>query len=69
MLGGLDQNLDRMIGRIFHGRADGALVRLSTPLGEEDEIAARARLMSFAASIDPLIAESWPREEQQGDTG
>ncbi len=63
MLGGLDQNIDRMIGRLFFGRADGALVRLSTALREEDEVGARSRLMSFAASVDPLIAERWPKEE------
>lgn len=63
MLGGLDQNFDRMIGRLFFGRADGALVRLSTPFQAEDEVGARSRLMSFAASVDPLIAERWPKEE------
>jgi len=67
MLGGLDQNIDRIIGRLFHGRADGALVRLSTPLRPDDEVGARSRLMSFAASIDPLIAERWPEERRSGD--
>ncbi len=66
ILGGFDHNIDRMIGRLFHGRADGALVRLSTPLRPDDEVGARSRLMSFAATIDPLIAERWP-DERRGD--
>lgn len=62
MLGGLDQNLDRLLGRLLDGRADGALVRISTPLTGTDPTAARSRLRSFAATLDPLIAARWPRE-------
>lgn len=62
LLGGLDQNLDRLIGRIGDGRADGALLRLSTPLLEGDEVGARSRLIAFAAALDPLVAERWPSE-------
>ena len=60
MLGGLDQNLDRLLGRLLEGRADGAFVRISTPL--DDEVLARGRLLSFAARLDPLFAERWPVE-------
>jgi EpsI family protein len=66
MVGGIDQNLDRMMGRLLEGRADGALIRVSTPLPDSDLIAARSRLQSFAAALDPLIAARWP-EEQAGD--
>lgn len=62
MLGGLDQNLDRLAGRLLDGRADGALVRLSTPLRPGEQEAARSRLLSFALALDPLLAERWPRE-------
>lgn len=61
MLGALDQTLDRLVGRLVSGRADGALVRLSTALGE-DEVAARGRLLAFAASLDPILGGYWPRE-------
>lgn len=63
MLGGFDQNIDRIVGRIAHGRADGALVRLSTPIGRDGEVAARGRLMAFAAGLDPLLGEHWPVEQ------
>jgi EpsI family protein len=63
MLGGLDQNLDRLLGRIAYGRADGALVRLSTPIGAEGEVPARGRLLAFAAELDPMFAAHWPVEE------
>jgi len=62
MLGGWDQNVDRFLGRLSDGRADGALIRISTPLFGDDEVSARSRLLSFASVLDPLIAERWPTE-------
>jgi EpsI family protein len=62
LLGGMDQNLDRLVGRLLEGRADGALIRLSTPLAAGDEVAARGRLLAFAATLDPLLAARWPDE-------
>ena len=67
MLGGFDLNLDRLLGRLAEGRADGARVRISTPLAGESEVAARSRLMSFAAMLDPPLAERWPVEWRAND--
>jgi EpsI family protein len=64
MLGGWDQNIDRFVGRLTDGRADGALVRISTPLNGDDEISARGRLLGFASALDPLLAERWPTESE-----
>jgi len=64
MLGGWDQNLDRFMGRLSDGRADGALIRISTPLNGDDEIGARGRLLGFASALDPLLAERWPTESE-----
>jgi hypothetical protein len=52
------------VGRLTRGRADGALIRISTPLSGDDEISARGRLLGFAAALDPLIAERWPTESE-----
>jgi EpsI family protein len=62
MLGGWDQNVDRFLGRLSSGRADGALIRISTPLPDDNVVGARGRLMAFASQLDPLIAERWPSE-------
>ena len=62
MLGGWDQNMDRFLGRLTDGRADGALIRISTPIVSDDEITARGRLLGFASALDPLLAERWPTE-------
>jgi EpsI family protein len=62
LLGGLDQNLDRLLGRLSQGRADGALIRLSTAIEAGDEAAARSRLLALAARLDPLLAARWPEE-------
>ncbi len=64
ILGGWDQNVDRFLGRLTDGRADGALIRISTPLYGDDEIGARGRLLGFASIVDPLIAERWPTESE-----
>ena len=66
MLGGWDQNVDRLIGRLRDGRADGALIRVSTPLHDDNVIGARGRLMAFSSLLDPLIAERWPSESKAG---
>ena len=66
MLGGWDQNVDRFLGRLGSGRADGALIRVSTPLSSGDVVSARGRLMAFSSRLDPLIAERWPSEFEAG---
>ncbi len=64
MVGGADQTVERIMSRILDGRADGSLVRLSTPLYDRNErTPARARLISFGREIVPLLREHWPKEE------
>lgn len=67
ILGGLDQNLDRLVGLMRDGRADGALVRISTLVLDGDVVGARSRLQAFASAIDPLLAAHWPVELDCGD--
>lgn len=63
MVGPIEQALDRLWGRIVGGRADGALVRLSTPLEDDsDELAARALLISFGHEVAPKLRDRWPAE-------
>ncbi len=63
MLGDFDQALERLHNRVLDGRADGSLVRLSTPIeGPLSEPGARTRLMQFAREIAPLLREHWPDE-------
>ncbi len=69
ILGGLDQNIDRLLGRLLDGRADGALVRISTPISGDDTTAARGRLLSFASLLDPLLGEHWPTERPCEEVG
>ncbi len=64
MIRGWDQNIDRFVGRLTTGRADGALIRISTPLYGNDEVSARGRLLGFASVLDPLIGERWPTESE-----
>lgn len=62
ILGGFDQNVDRLFGMLLDGRADGALVRISTAIRDGDVDTARSRLLSFGSAIDAKLAEHWPIE-------
>jgi len=57
--------LDHLINRLSDGRADGALVRVSTPIVRGKEVEARSRLLSFAEVVDPLITQNWPNESEE----
>jgi len=53
--------LDHLVGRFsLSGRADGALVRLSTPIGESGIEEARQRLDDFAEDLVPVLRSVWP---------
>lgn len=54
--------IDHIRGQLSEGRADGALVRLSTPIQHGDREAARSRLLAFAADLSPEIERHWPLE-------
>lgn len=62
VLGLFGLGVDHFVGRIEAGRADGALVRISTPLDADDEITARSRLFEFARSLENQLATAWPEE-------
>ncbi|MFT5696033.1 MAG: EpsI family protein [Myxococcota bacterium] len=63
MLGDFDQAVERVRNRVVDGRADGSLVRLSTPLdGPDSDSGARLRLKQFGQQLAPLLREHWPVE-------
>lgn len=69
LLGGLDQTVDRLLGRLLDGRSDGSLVRISTPVRPGDEPTARVVLLQFASAIDAQLAAHWPTEAAGDCTG
>jgi len=62
MVSEVDQVLDRLLSRMSGPRADGALIRISTRIDDDDTIAARTRLISFGSRLESLVAERWPDE-------
>jgi EpsI family protein len=62
LVGGFDQRFDQILGRLESGRADGALIRLSTRLGSGDDSAARARLLALGSELDRQLGQYWPVE-------
>ncbi len=67
MVGGVDQRLDQILGRLSDGRADGALIRLSTVLDPGGESEARARLLALGNQLDHQLAQYWPIERPRRD--
>ena len=63
----LGLRVDQFWGRITNEGADGALIRLSTPLrGSEDELA-RGRLFALDQKIEAELERVWPRMDK-GDS-
>lgn len=59
---------DRFIGRLAHGRADGAFVRISAPLAGVSDESARARLFTFGRALDGELEDHWPDERPQSSS-
>jgi EpsI family protein len=66
LLGTWNVSVDQLESRVSTGRADGALVRLSTPVEEDDIEAARRRLVDFQRLLAPELAARWPSERPRG---
>jgi EpsI family protein len=62
MVNGLELTWDHLVGRVAHDRADGALVRVSTPVRGGDLVTARSRLAGFGAAFDSALDARWPAE-------
>lgn len=62
MVNGLELTWDHLVGRLADDRADGALVRVSTPVHDGDLVTARSRLAGFGAAFDHALDGRWPNE-------
>ena len=60
---GIQQNIQRLVGRIIYNRNDGAFVRLSMQTDREGLEIAKQKLSQFAAMILGILPEYWPEEE------
>jgi hypothetical protein len=58
----LQQNFQRLIGRILHNRNDGAFVRLSIITQKEGLHQARDTLKFFGEKVLALLPSYWPEE-------
>ena len=68
LVGGFDQRFDQILGRLESGRADGALIRLSTPLGSGGESEARARMLALGRELDRQLDQYWPVERPRSSS-
>lgn len=62
VVGPVSHAWDRLLGRLTLGRADGAFVRLSSPLDGESIETVRGRLQAFRSELDGQLAAHWPVE-------
>jgi EpsI family protein len=59
---GLEQNIQRFLGRVFYNRNDGAYVQVSVLTNQEGIGKARTLIKSFAEEILGLLPGYWPVE-------
>jgi EpsI family protein len=59
---GIQQNLQRFIGRVLHNRNDGAYVQVNTFVREQDIPEAREIVHEFARDIMEFLPKHWPEE-------
>ena len=59
---GLQQNIQRFKGRVFHNRNDGAFVRVSTLVREPEITLGKERIEAFAGAVLELLPKHWPQE-------
>ncbi len=59
---GLQQNIQRFKGRVLHNRNDGAFVRVSTLVKEQEIAQGRERIEAFAGTVLELLPAYWPEE-------
>ena len=69
IVSGLWLRYDHFLGQLSEQRADGALVRVSTPISGQEVVAARSRLAGFGAGVDLLLEDHWPDEVPVGGDG
>jgi EpsI family protein len=60
---GIQQNIQRFIGRIWNNRNDGAFVRVSMQTNQDGLETAHEKVFQFAASILHMLPEYWPEEK------
>jgi EpsI family protein len=60
---GIQQNIERLKGRVFYNRNDGAFVRVSVFTNQEGIEEADSLAKSFAENILDLLPSYWPLEE------
>jgi EpsI family protein len=66
LLGLLPVSVDQLSGRLATGRADSALVTLSTPLEQGALDGARERLLDLRRPLEIELAARWPNETPRG---
>jgi EpsI family protein len=60
---GLEQNINRFVGRIFHNRNDGAYIQLSTQCSYLYINKSQHELIKFAEQLLDLLPKYWPIEK------
>jgi EpsI family protein len=59
---GLNQNIERFIGRILHNRNDGAFVQITASSRDKDIKKTRLRVEQFSENVLNLLPKFWPIE-------
>lgn len=61
---GIQQNIEKIRGRLLRNRNDGAFVQISMQVPDESVLVSEAKVIDFAGWILKLLPDFWPVEEQ-----
>ena len=59
---GLEQNIQRFLGRVLHNRNDGAYIQISSQVMKDDVLPIKNKMTSFAQEIIEFLPNYWPEE-------
>ena len=62
LIPGIEQNLQKFLGKLIRNRNDGADVQVTMPFQESDLAQATADLKQFSGTIISFLAKNWPSE-------
>ena len=63
LITGIEQNIQRFMGKLFHNSNDGAFVRVSAISGGNQLEQAKSSVQHFAQEVLNLLPEYWPVEQ------
>ena len=60
---GLQQNIDRFVGRVLYNRNDGAFVQVNAIVTRDDITGGKGMILEFGSTVLDILPKYWPEEK------